>query len=100
MDKNAELSIFERIYKDIKEYKKEGCIIKIFEPEDFPRVVRVEDILQQPGEGLLYDLGLDEAYMSAKYKDDPLKFADLMAISSVIEFLHKFYMENKKEPKE
>ena len=86
--------IFDRIYKDIKKYQKEGRIIKVFS-DNSVRVVDIESFCQQSVEGLLYDLGLEEAYLSAFYHDDPLRFADLMAISSVIRFLR-----DKQKPKE
>ena len=48
-------------------------------------------ICKQPIEGLLYDLGLEEAYLAALYKDDPLEFANKMAIATIIKYLHEHY---------
>lgn len=92
--------VFDAIYKDVKKYQKEGKIIKIFAPEESPRVVSVEGLCDQWVDGLLYDLDMDEAVLMTVYKDKPLAFADEMAKATVIRFLHKFYMDNKDKIKE
>ena len=89
--------IFEAIYSDIKKFKSEGKIIKIFNGDDSASVVSIDKLCDQPIEGLLYDLDLDAATLMTLYKEKPLEFANNMAIYNVIEFLHKFYLDHKEQ---
>lgn len=92
MDKDTELSkeeIFDRIYKDVKSHIKDGKIIMA--GVSGPEVFSIEGICKQPVEGLLYDLGLEEAYLAALHKDDPLEFANKMAIATIIKHLYEHY---------
>lgn len=85
--------IFDVIYQDIEKYSKEGKIIKVFIDE--PEIVSIEKMCSQSTKGLLYDLDLDAAQLLCAYKDNPIKYADMMAIYNTIKFLHNFYLTNK-----
>lgn len=85
--------IFEGIKKDVLKYRADNKIIKMMSGNDVPSVIDVESLCSQPVEGLLYDLDLDEAELSALYKDKPLMYANMMAINTVIRHL----MNNKNQ---
>lgn len=88
--------IFNTIYQDIKEYHKEGKIIKVFSGNENPSVVSVSDLCNQSIYGLLYDLDLDEAQLMTIHKENPLEFANQMAVVSVIRYLYKLVNNSNK----
>lgn len=53
------------------------------------------DFLEQPTEGLLYDLNRDKVTVLSWISADNPKWENDYAVSMVIEFLHKFYLEHK-----
>lgn len=87
--------VFEKIFADIKKYQAENKIIKVLNGDDSPSIIPIESLCNQPIEGLLYDLDLDIATLMTLYKNDPMKFADYMAIVNVLKFLHNEYIKNK-----
>lgn len=87
--------IFGAVYNDIKKFQKEDKIIKMFSGENSPRVMNIPDLCSQHIDGLLYDLNLEQAYLATIHKNDPLEFANQMAVANVIRFLHKFYKDYK-----
>lgn len=78
--------IFKQIQSDIFKYRKENKII--IPSSDGPLVYDIEKFCSQPVDGILYDLNIDEAILSALYKNEPLKYAEMMAIVSVIKHLY------------
>ena len=85
--------IFEAIKSDIYNHRKENKII--IPSDEGPLSMDIDKFCSQPIEGILYDLNIDEAVLSALYKTEPLKYAEMMAITYVIKYLHNKLFPNQ-----
>lgn len=84
--------IFEDIYSDIRAERDNGYVV--IPTYMGPRRILLEHMMTAPVESVLYDLGLDEAYLATIYKEDPIVFTQMMAINTLIKHLYKKYTEN------
>ena len=89
--------IISGMWKDIKEQESLGNIVKFFGDSEKASVISLENLCNQPVDGLLYDLNIDPAVLMTIHKENPVEFANQMAVVNVIKFLHNFYINYRRK---
>lgn len=75
----------EQLNNEYKDLKDDEIIIQTIEGVF---IVRIPDLLNQPIEGVLYDLNRDEA---TTYAIEDERMINDIAVAKIIRYLHKYY---------